>query len=294
MVSAVCVLSFWAVFFGALEVLRARGRKESVVKKRLRRLGQRRVFEEEEDDDLLTPDLNDPSTKSILKQLSRAGLRRKRDVRNALRFQRVCYLIPFICVIFLFFMGIATKHLIFTGVALLMIFIIIPRFWYLRLAMKRKYEIERAMPETLDLLTLCIEAGLSFDAAMVRVAEEQRRVSAHMSRELILTNQEILAGKTRDDALGSLAERTGVEDMQNIVSAVLQSIKLGTSLAKTLRTQASVMRKHKHEFIRAAILKTPVKLIFPLLLFIFPNLLIVILGPSLTSIFRQLSMVNGN
>jgi tight adherence protein C len=123
------------------------------------------------------------------------------------------------------------------------------------------------------------------------VAEEEKRVSTHVSRELNLTNREILAGRSREQALRNLASRCGLQDLNAIVGAILQSIKLGTSLVKTLKVQAEVLRKKRRERIRAQILKTPVKLIFPLLFFIFPTLLIVILGPSLINIFRQLSQV---
>ena len=136
---------------------------------------------------------------------------------------------------------------------------------------------------------VALEAGLSFDAALVRIGEEQRRVSTHISREFLYTNQEILVGKSREQALKGLAERCGIDEVDSMVRAVLQSNKLGTSLVKTLRIQSESLRKKRRQDIHAQILKAPVKLIFPLLFFIFPTLVIIILGPSIVQIFRHLS-----
>ncbi|MDD5671917.1 MAG: type II secretion system F family protein [Candidatus Omnitrophica bacterium] len=290
MTATIPLLVFWTVFFGALAVKNYWLKGNDLPKERLHRFTVNEPLAHVE---LTVPAEKSKGADSLRRKLILAGLHRKSDLTAMTRFQRICRLLPVALVLFLFFMGFPKAQIFACGILFAVIFIIVPRLWILRLIFKRRRDIERHFPDTLDLLILCLEAGLSFDSSLVRVAKEQERVSSQISRELNLTNQETLAGKPREVALKNLADRTGVEDIKSIVSAVQQSMKLGTSLVKTLRTQADVMRKKRRERIRADIAKTPVKLIFPLLLFIFPTLLIVILGPSMVNVFRQLSLTGG-
>lgn len=286
MIAELSALVFSASFLGAYSTRKWWIGTGDPVEERLQRLVRMEAAVKPEL--LMIPSKESGTMRRLRERLLLAGLHRRSDFEKAKRFGRFCKLVPFALTITLHFMGFPLKQVVAAGFLFGVIFILVPRFWMIRNIMRRRREIERNLPDTLDLLILCLEAGLSFDSSLVRVANEQRRVSSHISRELTFTNQEILTGKSREEALKNLAWRTGVEEMKSFVGAVLQSIKLGTSLTKTLRTQAEAMRKSRREKVRAAIMKTPVKLIFPLILFIFPTLLVVILAPSLVDIFRHL------
>ncbi|MBI4115841.1 MAG: type II secretion system F family protein [Candidatus Omnitrophica bacterium] len=289
MAAAISILVFWTTFFFTLGTKRWWFRNTTdVVTERLNHLFQPQA---EQSQELLVSPQEDLHTKQLKRTLLLAGMRRRSDLEKVVYLKKACRAGAIMFVIFLLLAGFPLKQVLLVGFPVFAIALILPRFLLIRLIIKRRKEIERNLPDVLDLLVLCLEAGLSLDSAFVRVAEEERRVSTQTSRELLLTNQEILAGKPRDEALRNLAWRCGIPDLNSLVGAILQSMKLGTSLVKTLRIQADVIRKKRKERIRAQILKTPVKLIFPLLLFIFPTLLIVILGPSLINIFRHFDAV---
>ena len=290
MITEISILSFWTAFFGAVYARNLWLPEEEPLEARLRRImGHEKAAIKSPD--LVISRTETPSTRRLRQRLLMSGLHRKSDLDRAVAFRRLCLLIPFVLACLLFFMGFPMPQVFAAGLLFSVIFVVIPRFWMIRTIFKRRRELERHLPNALDLLVLCLEAGLSFDSALVRVAEEQKRVSTQISRELIFTNQEILAGKSREEALRNLAWRTQIEDIKRLVGSIQQSLKLGTSLVKTLRTQAEVLRKKRRERLRALILKTPVKLIFPLMFFIFPILLVVILAPSMINIFRHLSAV---
>jgi tight adherence protein C len=226
--------------------------------------------------------------KAVKKRLLDAGLRRQSDFEKFILFQRICYAIPLFSIAgFMFLLHVPFLTAALLAVGLGIICVVIPRFWLIIAISKRRKEIRKHLPDTLDLFVIALEAGLSFDGALVRVGEEQRRISTHISREFLFANQQILVGKSREEALRTMAQRAGVEEMDGFVRAVIQSNRLGTSLVKTLQVQADTLRKKRRQEIQARILKAPVKLIFPLLLFIFPTLLVVILAPSLVMLFRQ-------
>lgn len=286
----VAVMIFGAVFFGTLAVYGPAFERQKTMQERIQRvligLAEEKPQNSEHE---IRADEAKPSLQRMRQRLRKVGLYRHSDLEEAMRFRRICYLVPISLTAVLYFMGFPTDQTVICGGLFALIFYLIPRARWVRLALRRRKEIQRCLPDTLDLFTLCLEAGLSFDAAMVRVANEQERVSTQISRELKMTQQEIQAGVPRAEALTNLGERTDVEDVKTLTGAIVQSIKLGTSLVKTLRVQAEVIRQTRRERVKAEILKTPVKLLFPLLFFIFPTLLNVILGPTLITIFRQLS-----
>jgi len=158
-----------------------------------------------------------------------------------------------------------------------------PTFWLRRVANRRRRHIMRQLPDMLDLITLSIEAGLAFDGA---VYEATRRFKGPLSDELKKAMREVTLGKPRSQALRAMAERLKLEDISLLVSAVHQSETLGSPLADALKALAAELRKKRLRMIREQIAKLPVKLIFPLVLFIFPTLFIVILGPAVIQISR--------
>ncbi|MGQ9920975.1 MAG: type II secretion system F family protein, partial [Desulfobacca sp.] len=139
----------------------------------------------------------------------------------------------------------------------------------------------------LDLLVVCVEAGLGLNAAMKRVADDFKVGNPVLSQEFLLTNLEILAGLDREQALRNLAERTGVEDLASLCAILIQADRFGTSIATALRVQSDTMRTKRRQRLEEKAAQTPVKLIFPLLLFIFPALMVVIMGPAVLQVMES-------
>jgi tight adherence protein C len=153
---------------------------------------------------------------------------------------------------------------------------------------KRQKEMQKALPDALDLLVVCVEAGLALNQALVRVSEETERLSTILAEQLALVNLEIRAGTPRDEALRNLGERTGLEDIKSLVAMLIQTDRFGTSIAQALRVQADTLRTKRRQRAEEAAAKTTIKLVFPLVLFIFPAMFVVILGPALIQILETL------
>ncbi|MDX1823113.1 MAG: type II secretion system F family protein [Thiohalomonadales bacterium] len=149
----------------------------------------------------------------------------------------------------------------------------------------RRLHLSEVFPDVLDLLVVCVESGLSLDAAIKRVGDEFKYTSSEMSNELLLVNLEIRAGKARNEALKALADRTDLDEMRSLVSILIQAEHFGTSIADALREHADDMRDLRIQTAREKAAKLPVKMAFPILLFIFPALFLVILGPAVIKIY---------
>jgi tight adherence protein C len=167
------------------------------------------------------------------------------------------------------------------GLGLTLLFVLLgfffPDLWLSGRIQRRQKGIFRAMPDSLDLLTICVEAGLGFDAAMAKVHEKWDN---DLALELGRVIQEIRLGKLRRDALRDMAERLGVPEMQSFVAAVIQSEQLGVSMAKVLRIQSDQMRVRRRQMAEEEAHRAPIKMVFPIGLLIFPSLLIILLGPA--------------
>jgi tight adherence protein C len=164
---------------------------------------------------------------------------------------------------------------------------VVPVF-YVRSRLKaRQKELQKAMPDMLDMLVVCVEAGLGLNQALVRVADEIDHVSLVMSEQLALVNLEMRAGTPRDEALKNLAERTGLTDMKSLISMLIQTDRFGTSVADALRVHSDTMRTKRRQRAEEAAAKTTIKLVFPLVLFVFPAMFVVVLGPSVIAIYRM-------
>jgi tight adherence protein C len=153
----------------------------------------------------------------------------------------------------------------------------------------RQKEIQLALPDMLDMLVVCVEAGLGLNQALVRVADEIDHVSGVMSEQLTMVNLEMRAGTARQEALKNLAERTGLPDIRSLVSMLIQTDRFGTSVAHALRVHADTLRTKRRQRAEEAAAKTTIKLVFPLVLFVFPAMFVVVLGPSALAIFRAFS-----
>lgn len=156
-----------------------------------------------------------------------------------------------------------------------------PYFYVSRKVKKRQDSIRVALPDALDLMVVCVEAGLALNQAIVKVAEEIDRVSPELAEELTVVNLEIRAGTPRDEALRHFSDRTGVEDVKAFVSMLLQTDRFGTSIADSLRVHSDTLRTKRRQRAEEAAAKLTVKLLFPLILFVFPAFFVVLLGPSL-------------
>lgn len=156
-----------------------------------------------------------------------------------------------------------------------------PDFWLGRRIKNRQTLIRRGLPDVLDLLVICIEAGLSMDQATARTTEELRLAHPAICDELGIVVLEQRAGRARSDAWRQFADRTDVESVRNLVSVLVQSEQLGTSVAKTLRVHSDTLRTQRRQKVEEQAAKTTVKLVFPLVLFIFPSLFLVTLGPAM-------------
>jgi tight adherence protein C len=161
--------------------------------------------------------------------------------------------------------------------------------YILRVSWRRRQDrLDRALPDVLDLMIVSMEAGLALQATLVRVADEVRGISKDLYKELQFTNAELRTGSSREMALKNLAERTGVQSIKSLVSLMLQSGKMGTSIAEALRTHADFIRVQRAQKAEEIAAKMPVKILFPMMLCIMPALFIVILGPGALRISRNL------
>ena len=179
------------------------------------------------------------------------------------------------------------------GVWAALIGFVLPTFIIRSRIARRQKQMQKALPDALDLLVVCVEAGLGLNQAMVRVAEEIVRVSPVLSEQVGLVNLEIRAGTPRDVAFRNLGDRTGVQDIKSLMAMLIQTDRFGTSIAQALRTHADTMRTKRRQRAEEAAAKTTIKLVFPLVLFIFPALFVIILGPALIQIFEALSNFQG-
>ena len=160
-----------------------------------------------------------------------------------------------------------------------------------RLVRQRQERIRRSVPDALDLMVVCVEAGISLDAAILRVAREVRLAHVDLAHELTVVNRKTNAGIPRDVALRGLWQRTGVEEIRALVSSMIQSEKWGTSVATVLRVSADTLRRKRRQTAEKKAKQAPLKMTLPLVLFILPALFIVIMGPALVQVIQEFGKI---
>ncbi|HOI17238.1 MAG TPA: type II secretion system F family protein [Geobacteraceae bacterium] len=165
-------------------------------------------------------------------------------------------------------------------VALAIIGFLLPSYWLYYMKNRRQTKIFHTLPDIHDLLTVCVEAGLSLDAALIRVTETPQFEKDPLAQEIRIATRETRAGKPRIEALKDMADRTMVDDVNSFVIMLAQTEKFGTSLAQALRVHADSLRTKRRQLAEEAAAKTTIKLIFPLAFFIFPAMLVVMLGSA--------------
>jgi tight adherence protein C len=164
----------------------------------------------------------------------------------------------------------------------------IPSFWLKLKKLHRQEKVFEGLPDALDLMVVCVEAGMGLDAAIHRVASEIEIENKVVGEEFKVVGLELRAGKLRSDALRNLSMRCDQEDVSSLVALLIQTDKFGTSVAQALKVHADSMRVKRFQRAEELAAKIPVKLVFPLILFIFPALFVVIVGPAFITIYRNL------
>jgi tight adherence protein C len=157
---------------------------------------------------------------------------------------------------------------------------LLANLWLKRRTRARVGQITRALPDALDLMVVCLEAGLGLNATIARVGEERSTIADILGEEFAQVALELRNGLTRADALRALSHRNGSDDLKALVGLVIQSDRLGASMAKTLRTHADLLRTKRRQRAEEAARKLPIKILFPLALFILPPLLVITVGPA--------------
>lgn len=219
---------------------------------------------------------------SVLQQrLIRAGYREESTV-SFFRGTKVIAIVLLVAIVF--FSGIAEGNPFVIYVCALGLGFLAPDMLLGQIIKRRQNKIRRGLPDALDLLVICLEAGLSLDQAVKRTAEELKRAYPALCDELGIVVLEQRAGRPRTDCWRHMAERTDVENVRNLVSVLVQSEQFGTSVAKTLRVHSENLRVQRIQKVEEKAAKTTVKLVFPLVLFIFPSLFLVVLGPAMITI----------
>lgn len=216
---------------------------------------------------------------SVVKQrLIRAGYRKESTVKI---FNGCKFVIPLLLCAVALVTGLGAFSPFFVYAVCLGLGYLAPDFWLGRKIKTRQSKIRRGLPDVLDLLVICIEAGLSLDQGTVRTSEELAHAQPELCDELRVVVLEQRAGRPRQDTWKHLADRTDVDCVRNLVSMLIQAEQFGTSIGKTLRTHSDTLRTQRIQQVEEQAAKTTIKLIFPLVFFIFPSLFLVTLGPAI-------------
>ena len=184
-------------------------------------------------------------------------------------------------------MGINKNSMMYT-VVIAAAFFYLPNFVVWMIGSSRKKKIFLSLPDALDLLVVCVEAGLGLDQAMRKVSEEMKRSARVIADEFSLCNFHLQMGKARNEVLHDLGQRTGVDDLRSLAAILIQADKFGSSIAQALRVQSDSMRTRRHQLAEEKAAKTAVKLIFPLVIFIFPGIFVVLVGPAAITMMRNM------
>jgi tight adherence protein C len=168
-----------------------------------------------------------------------------------------------------------------------------PDAWLSRRVRERQTKIVQALPDVLDLLMVCVEAGLGFDAAVSRIADQPGRPRSPLHEDLLRMQLEIRAGRPREEALRDLGERAGVEQLRRVVTAFIQADRLGTPLGKTLRVHAEAARVERRHRAEERAYLAPLKMIFPTALFLMPAFMLVAMGPAVVNLMTVFQSLGG-
>lgn len=167
----------------------------------------------------------------------------------------------------------------------------LPHWWLLWRIKQRQEEISAALPNALDLMVVCVEAGLGLDATIYRLAQEQQFTKPVLSEEFQIVSQEVRAGRSRSEALLAFKERVGLIEVSALIVVLIQADRMGTGIARALRVHSDSVRTKRRQKAEERAAKMPVKMIFPLVLLIAPTMLLVLLGPAYITLFKALAVI---
>jgi tight adherence protein C len=218
------------------------------------------------------------------RMMARAGYRRPESV---MAMQGMKVLLPVGLVALVYFTGLYHQSPVFVLALAAIGGYLLPEFWLTARVRNRQQQLRLSLPDCLDLLVVCVEAGLALDQAFMRVTQELRIVHRELCEELDLVNAEMRIGRSRIDALRELGDRTGVEDIKSLVAMLVQTDRFGTSIAQSLRVHSDELRTKRRQRAEEMAAKATVKMIPPLVFFVFPALFVVILGPAVISLYRH-------
>ncbi len=218
----------------------------------------------------------------------RAGIYDRKTIRSYQTLRVLLFLAPFIGMALLHYL----YHLAVTPVVLLITLVIVcvayylPVVWIRVATHYRKKDLYRTFPDAIDLLMVCVEAGMGVDAAIRRVSREIHVTSPELAKEFKILSLELKSGKARNECLKNLALRTDLSDIDNLVSLMIQAEKYGTGVANALKIHAEEMREKRFSRLEQLAAQLPVKMTVPLIFFIFPAFFVVIAGPAAIQVFR--------
>lgn len=222
-------------------------------------------------------------------RLNYAGFRGDTAVSVFLGFKTICLAIGFLVGggAMYFTKGATSQSLMWTiGIAGIAFYLPDVMLWYLKKV--RQDNIFFGLPDALDLMVVCVEAGLGLDQAMRKVSEEMKKTYAVIAEEFGLCNLQLQMGRARNEVLHELGARTGVDDLKALAAILIQADKFGSSVAQALRVQSDSMRTRRRQMAEEKAAKTAVKLIFPLVIFIFPAIFVVLVGPAAITMINEM------
>jgi len=217
--------------------------------------------------------------------MMRAGYR---SPEALLAMRGVKILFPIVTLTLMYFSRAYRFNIVLVPVVAVALGYLIPDMWLTWRVSARQHQLRKALPDALDLLVICVEAGLGLDQALMKVSQDMKISHSALSEELQLVNMQMRVGKTRIDALRELAQRTGLADLKTLVAMLIQTERFGTSVAQSLRVYSDDMRLKRRQRAEEMSAKTSVKMVPPLVFFIFPALMVVILGPAIITMMRTL------
>jgi len=220
--------------------------------------------------------------------MMRAGYRSP-EALLAMRGMKLIF--PFATLAGVYFSGLYKMNVFLVPVVAFALGYLLPDMWLTWRVSARQHRLRRALPDALDLLVICVEAGLGLDQALMKVSQDMKIAHPELSEELQFVNLEMRIGKTRIDALRELARRTGLDDIKALVAMLIQTERFGTSIAQSLRVYSDDMRLKRRQRAEEMSAKTSVKMVPPLVFFIFPALMVVILGPAIITLMRQMALI---
>ena len=236
---------------------------------------------------LLPPPATEKASRVQLLMM-RAGYRSP-EALMAMRGVKIIF--PILMIAAMYFSRIYEFNAFLVPVVTLVLGWMLPDMWLTWRVSVRQHKLRKALPDALDLLVICVEAGLGLDQAFMKVAQDMKISHPQLSEELQLVNMQMRVGKTRIDALRELAQRTGLADVKTLVAMLIQTERFGTSIAQSLRVYSDDMRVKRRQRAEEMSAKTSVKMVPPLVFFIFPALMVVILGPAVIQMIRTLGPV---